>query len=87
MVEWIKVEDRLPLQDIEKGVYGKRLVTVYPKHPDRNDEPEVMFLWFSNSTNCFSYRPEGKPYEDENEYWRVTHWAECPKPAKGWNQP
>jgi len=86
-LKWINVNDKLPLQNVEDGVYDKFLVTVYPKNPDRNDESEVMFLYFHNKTNHFSYQPGGKPYEDDNYSWKVTHWTKSPKPSKGWNQP
>ena len=87
VVKWINVDNDLPLQGFPVKVCDQFLVTVYPKNPDRNDEPEIMFLYFHTGTNHFAYQPGGKPYEDENESWRVTHWAEPPKPARGWNQP
>ena len=86
-IKWIDIKEKLPIQEYDEGVYVKFLVTVYPKNPDRNDEPETTFLYFHNISNHFSYRPGGEPYEEENESWRVTHWADPPKPARGWNQP
>ena len=83
-LKWIKVEDRFPLQDAKykgvRGVCNKYLVTVELKDKDPNDDPEVMFLWFTTPANVFSLQPGGKPYEEEIYDWYVVAWAECPKP-------
>ena len=75
-LDWIRVEDKLPLQNTEPGVCDQYIVTVELKDPDPNDDSEVMFLWFNNRTNVFSLRPS---YEEEHD-WHVVAWAECPEP-------
>jgi hypothetical protein len=82
---WISVKDRLPFQE-EKykdwpGVCDQFLVTVYPKTPDPNDDPETMLLWFDNKNNYFSYEIGGKNYDEENKDWCVIAWMPKPKPA------
>jgi len=85
MVEnnWISVKDELPFREYESDAFGicdRVLVTVYPKEPDKNDDPEIMILYYSTKNNCFSYEPGGKNYDKVNESWKVVAWMPIPKP-------
>ena len=80
--EWIPIEDKLPLTEWEGpdniGICEEFLVTVEHNDLDPNDDPEVMLLWFSNRSNCFSMDICGESYEDTHD-WHVTAWMEKPK--------
>lgn len=83
-LKWTSVKDGLPLQDEKYKdwpvIYDEFLVTVYPKNPDLNDDPEVMLLWFDNKNNYFSYKIGGENYDRDNRDWKVIAWMKKPKP-------
>ena len=82
-VQWISVEDRLPVTDVGDGNYGEIIVIgTNGTEVDAVTCQLAVYPWEGQTINYW-YKWKDIYFDDEDPgQWRVTHWMPLPAPPE-----